>query len=46
MLSHGITVFGVVCSVAFGVVYIAGFDERTRVLIEIKVAWEEFCITL
>lgn len=42
MLSHGITVFGV----AFGVVYIAGFDERTRVLIESKVAWEEFCITL
>ena len=38
MLSHEIS--------AFGVAYIAGFDERTKVLIEIKVAWEEFCIAL
>ena len=40
MLSHVITVFGVAYSVAFGVVYIAEFGERTKVLIEIKVAWE------
>jgi len=46
MLSHRITVFGIASSVAFGVVYIAGFDERIKVLIETKVAWKKFCITL